>query len=106
MSRKIRHTLSQVKMYDINKKNAHPTLLSSFCHKNGIECSGLDNYINHGEEYLADLMRCRRLSRDEAKLQLLAILNGRKKKLEPEHPEWFESYYNGMRHKMTALIEL
>ena len=46
MSRKIRHTLCQVKMYDLDKKNAHPPLLSSFCHKNGIEYSGLDNYIN------------------------------------------------------------
>ena len=93
-------------MYDNDKKNAHPTLLSSFCHKNGIKCRGLNNYINHKTKYLADLMKSRRLSRDEAKTQLLAILNGRKKKLEPEHPEWFESYYNGMRHKMTALIEL
>ena len=48
---------------------------------------GLDNYINHREEYLADLMKCRRLSRDKAKTQLLAILNGRKEKLEPEDPE-------------------
>ena len=39
MNRKIRHTLCQVKMYDIDKKNAHPTLLLSFCHKK-IECRG------------------------------------------------------------------
>lgn len=58
MSRRIKHTRCQETMYDIDMKNMHPTLLSSYCQDHGIECCGLDNYMAHREEYLADLMRC------------------------------------------------
>ena len=37
-------------------KNAHPTLLSWYCHENGIKYTGLDEYILHREEFIADLM--------------------------------------------------
>ncbi|CAC5403154.1 unnamed protein product [Mytilus coruscus] len=50
MSRKIRHTLCQNFMYDIDMKNAHPTLLSWYCHDNGINCTGLDAYIENREK--------------------------------------------------------
>ena len=77
MKRRIRHTICKNLMYDIDMKNAHPTLLSWYCHENGIKCKGLDEYILHREEFIADLMEKRSKSRDEIKAHLLAIINGR-----------------------------
>ena len=50
MKRRMRHTICKDLMYDIDMKNAHPTLLSWYCHENGIKCTGLDEYILHREE--------------------------------------------------------
>ena len=87
MSRKIRHTLCDDYMYDIDRKNAHPTLLSWYCNENEIDCAGLDSYVNHRDEYITDYMEQYHMSRDDVKTHLLAIINGRKVKLDPECPE-------------------
>ena len=97
MSRKIRHTLCRDTMIDIDMKNAHPTLLSSYCHNNNIPCEGLDLYINNREELMKQYMELNKVSRDDAKKDLLAIINGREVNIKQEDPEWFGEYYNGMR---------
>ena len=43
MSRKIRHTLCKDTMIDIDMKNAHPTLLASYCHQNKNHAKDLIN---------------------------------------------------------------
>ncbi|CAC5381962.1 unnamed protein product [Mytilus coruscus] len=106
MSRKIRHTLCQDFVYDIDMKNAHPTLLSWYCHDNGINCTGLDAYIANREEYMADWMMCTGNIRDEVKAHLLAIINRRKVNLEPEDPEWYKEFYNGMRYISDSIVKL
>ncbi|CAG2255685.1 unnamed protein product [Mytilus edulis] len=78
-------------MYDIDMKNAYPTLLSWYCYDNGINCTGLDAYIANREEYMADWMMRTGNARDEVKAHLLAIINGSKVKLEPEDPEFLEN---------------
>lgn len=85
MKRRIRHTICKDLMYDIDMKNAHPTLLSWYCHENGIECKGLDEYISKREEFIADLIEKRSQTRDEIKARLLAIVNGRQ---ETQDEEW------------------
>ena len=67
MSWRIRHTICKDSMFDIDMKNAHPTLLSWYCHKHGIKCEALDDYIKRREPMLQDLVNRRRISRDEAK---------------------------------------
>ena len=67
MSRRIRHTICKESMVDIDMKNAHPTLLSWYCHKHGIKCEALDKYIKSREPMLQDLVNRRRIRRDEAK---------------------------------------
>ena len=39
-------------MFDIDMKNAQPTLLSWFCHKHGINCGALDDYIKRRKPML------------------------------------------------------
>ena len=88
MSRRIRHTICKDSMVDIDMKNAHPTLLSWYCHKHGIKCEALDKYIKSRESMLQDLVNCRHITRDEAKKFLLAIMNGKQINLQPGDPPW------------------
>ena len=110
MKRRIRHTICKDLMYDIDMKNAHPTLLSWYCHENGIKCKGLDEYILHREEFIADLMGKRSKSRDEIKAHLLAIINGRTENQDAEwwneNPKWYKKFCRGMRHNMNKVVEL
>ena len=106
MSRKIRHTICKDSMFDIDMKNAHPTLLSWYCHKHGINCAALDAYIKHRDSMLQDLMKNRGITRDEAKKILLAIMNGKQENLQPDDPRWFIDYYTGMRSIINAVVQL
>ena len=93
-------------MIDSDMKNAHPTLLVSYCHQNNIPCKGLDAYVNDRENLLSKYMESKKLTRDEAKKDLLTILNGREIELKLDDPEWFVEYYNGMRHVLNRVCEL
>ncbi|CAC5405741.1 unnamed protein product [Mytilus coruscus] len=84
MSRKIRHIVCSGIMYDIDMKNAHPILLSWYCHDNGITCDGLDDFIENREQYMANWMARTNERRDEVKAHFLAIINGRRVKLTPD----------------------
>ena len=106
MSRRIRHTICKDSMVDIDMKNAHPTLLSLYCHKHGIKCEALDKYIKSRESMLQDLVNCRHITRDEAKKFLLAIMNGKQINLQPGDPPWLISYYAGMRNIIRAVVQL
>ncbi|CAC5417575.1 unnamed protein product [Mytilus coruscus] len=106
ISRRIRHTLCADHMIDIDMKNAHPTLLSWYCHENGIACTGLDAYIADRERLIADLMTYEGISRDDAKTYLLAIINGKIVRLKHDAPAWLREYYGGMRQIMEEVIKL
>ena len=103
MSRKIRHTLCKDTMTDIDLKNAHLTLLAAYCHQNNIPCKGLDTYVKDRENLLSKCMKSENLTGDEAKRNLLAILNGKEMILKPSVPEWRAEYYNGMRHVLDSV---
>ena len=106
MSRRIRHTICKDSMVDIDMKNAHPTLLSWYCHRHGIKCEDLDKYIKSREPMLQDLVNCRHITRDEAKKFLLAIMNGKQINLQPGDPPWLISYYAGMCNIIRAVVQL
>ncbi|CAC5415709.1 unnamed protein product [Mytilus coruscus] len=106
MSRKIRHTLCSDIMYDIDMKNVHLTLLSWYCHDNGIKCDGLDDFIENREQYMANWMARTYDTRDEVKAHFLAIINGRRVKLTPDDPSWYKEFYSGMRHIMQSIVKL
>ena len=93
-------------MLDIDMNNAHPTLLSWYCHKHGIKCEALDKYIQSREPMLQDLMNCRRICREEAKKFLLVIMNGKQINLQQGDPLWLNSYYTGMRNIINAVVKL
>ena len=51
-------------------------------------------------------MNCRRITRDEAKKPLLAIMNGKQTNLQPDDPPWVIDYYTGMRNITSAVVQL
>ena len=46
LPREIRNALAFGKYYDIDMKNAHPTILSQYCSVNGITSKIVDDYVN------------------------------------------------------------
>ena len=78
MPREIRNCLAHEKYYDIDMKNAHPTLLSQYCKKNYIRCDILDKYVANRDEILNKICQDSGVDKDEAKQTFLSLLNGGK----------------------------
>lgn len=78
MPREIRNCLANEKYYDIDMKNAHPTLLSQYCKKNYIRCDILDKYVANRDEILNKICQDSGVDKDEAKQTFLSLLNGGK----------------------------
>ena len=78
MPREIRNCLAHEKYYDIDMKNAHPTLLSQYCKNNYIRCDILDKYVANRDEILNKICQDSGVDKDEAKQTFLSLLNGGK----------------------------
>ena len=106
MCRKVRHTICKGRMIDIDMVNAHPTLLSEYCHQMGIPCEGLDAYVNDRERYLKKWKKSFGSTRAGAKMGFLAIMNGRTYDVNKNYPSWFLTYYNCIRSIMNSIGQL
>ena len=73
MKRTIRHTICSEIYWDVDMVNAHPTILSQYCRKNGIKCPILDSYVADRREIIEQSG----IPTDVFKQEFLAILNGR-----------------------------
>ena len=109
IARPIRHTISQEKLIDVDIANAHPTLLSWYCGRNGIPSAGLDYYIENRDACLRELISVTGKPKDEVKADLLAILNGRVKYVDQveNYPQWYTTYYLNVLeiHKEVCRLE-
>jgi hypothetical protein len=76
LPREFRNALSQGLYWDIDMKNAHPTLLSQYCKKNGIRCDVLEEYIENRDAILETLCADNEMDKSDAKTLFLSILNG------------------------------
>lgn len=104
ISRVVRHTIARDLYWDVDMKNAHPVLLSHYCHKNNIPCVMLDGYIGNRDFMLTEVMEVCGLSRDEAKRVFLSFLNGGKSKLKlPTAIRKLETELVGIRKKVMEL---
>ena len=95
ISKKIRHTISNEKMIDVDMKNAHPSLLQWYCQTNNIPCEGLSYYIDNRDKCLDDIVKLKNIPKDEVKQDLLAIINGRDKYegQVDDYPDWYKEFY-------------
>ena len=98
LTRKIRHTICEETMVDLDIVNAHPELLLWYCKTNKVPCDGLSYYIDNRDACIAEIMQIKNLSRDEVKTDLLAIINGRVKNQRQfeGYPKWYVDYYNNL----------
>jgi len=108
LSKKIRHTICEEFTWDLDMVNAHPKLLSFYCHKNDIDCVWLDHYIDNREECIAEVMALTGQSRDEVKADILAILNGRLKYQDKhsDYPDWYKFYFDNVRNIIGSVCHL
>ena len=103
LPREIRNALAYGKYYDIDMKNAHPTLLSQYCNKNGIKCDILDEYINNREAILTKICDYNYISNEDAKNAFLVVLNGGETSIQGS---FMDQYRNELYliHKQVCLL--
>ena len=111
ISRKIRHTIAKDIYYDIDIKNCHPVILVWYCESKGIECNWIKYYISNREDCFNDLMPILNVSKDDAKIGLLSIINGgsgfeNMAAVEKSLPNWFVCYYHQVNDIHEAIIKL
>jgi len=98
LCKKIRHTIARDLYYDIDMKNAHPTILSQYCKKNKIDCQKLDEYVNDRDGTINSLLKeYPDVCYDEIKTLLLRILNGGGEHEVEGMNQWLMDYYYEMK---------
>ena len=98
LCKKIRHTIAGNLYYDIDMKNAHPTILSQYCKKNEIDCQKLDEYVNDRDGTINSLLKeYPDICYDEIKTLLLTILNGGGEHEVEGMNQWLMDYYYEMK---------
>lgn len=79
--RRIRHSIAKDIYYDLDMKNAHPTILSHYCHLKKISCPLLDEYVNDRDTFFDKLIKFKKgsngnFSKEDAKTLILKLING------------------------------
>lgn len=75
ISRQCRYYLFEGTYFDVDLKNAHPTMLLFYATSNGIKTPILEEYVSNREEFLARLVEQSNMKRNEAKLAVLRTIN-------------------------------
>lgn len=90
--------------YDVDMKNAHPTILLQYCKVNDIKAVWLEKYVNNREEILKDIGSKLDYTRDETKELVLHILNGKKREgLIVEFLQQFQKECSNIHESVTVL---
>jgi hypothetical protein len=102
MKRQVRHTIARKSYYDIDMKNAHPTLLLHYCHKNNIKCNHLQYFVDNREFCYESYGEAHRVDRETAKKRILAILNGGEYK---SQLGWFNNLKTELKNDIFPLVK-
>lgn len=114
ISRQCRYYLFKDQYFDVDLKNAHPSMLLFYAKSNGIEAPTLEEYVSNREEFLAKIVQESKLTRDKAKTEVLRAINLLTDKYLAEqlHPLFKEIlpirghlFNSNFRHTKTALGE-
>jgi hypothetical protein len=76
LSRECRGALAQKYYWDVDIRNAQPTLLQQYAEKRGWKCDKLKHYNANRDDYLAELMETLQINRDLAKKRVSALMFG------------------------------
>lgn len=75
VSRQCRYYLFHDKYFDLDLKNAHPTILLSYARNHDITTETLESYCSDRESFLQNVMSKDKITRSEAKTAVLRCLN-------------------------------
>eukprot|EP00884_Botryococcus_braunii_P003004 jgi/Botrbrau1/12704/Bobra.67_1s0067.1 len=89
LSKRIRHTIAGEYYWDVDMKDAHPSILTQFCKKNDIPCANLKDYVENREAKLESLMKSLNMKREEAKTFVLRFVNSTGRAVK-DCPSWFK----------------
>jgi len=97
---------------DLDMKNAHPNILRNLCKLHSIECKYLEDYINHRDEWISELMTTYNIDKFTAKAILLIMINKDElthqiggKKIKPK-PEKFINFDKEMKNILSTLFSI
>ncbi len=76
LPREIRNALAFGKYYDIDMKNAHPTILYQYCKSKGIGCEYLEKYVKNREVIINEISNDNSVPTEGIKQIILKALNG------------------------------
>lgn len=76
LPRDCRAALAQKSYFDVDMRNAQPTLLMQYAAKRGWVHEKLKSFCENREEHISELMEALQISRDEAKDKLIALMFG------------------------------
>ena len=76
LSRDCRSALAQKYYWDVDIRNAQPTILEQYANDRGWKCDKLKLYNAHRDDYIAELMAEKNATRDEAKEMVCRVLFG------------------------------
>ncbi len=114
ISRQCRYYLFKGLYFDLDLKNAHPTILMSYAINNNLTVEVLKRYVDNREDFLQDVMHNDNLTRSEAKIAVLRCLNLVSDKSLPNHLKALHKdiliirehlYKENMCDKLTTLGE-
>lgn len=105
LPKRIRHTIAGKYYWDVDMKNAHPTILLTYCGMNNIPHKHLKAYVENREDKLNDLMHCLDMDREEAKCHVLKFVNATGKASEAS-PKWFKEMVRELHDIRKAVCEL
>jgi hypothetical protein len=76
LSRECRSALAQKYYWDVDIRNAQPTLLQQYAEKRGWKCDKLTHFNKHRDDYMTELMADLAIPRDEAKERIHRLMFG------------------------------
>lgn len=76
LSRECRGALAQKYYWDVDIRNAQPTLLQQYAEKRGWKCEKLTHYNQNRDDYIAEMMEELQIDRDEAKDKVNRVMFG------------------------------
>lgn len=104
LPRELRHTFAKNMYWDVDMINTQPVLLTCLAEKFHLDCTFLRKYVRNRDSYLNMIVSCNpSITRDEAKVIVLSIINGGSKQYNAlqNKPEWLMSF----KYEMDSLLK-
>lgn len=98
--RETRQTISKDIYDDIDMVNSEPTLLIGYCEKSKYKCDAVKYYKDNRDKCLKELMEKCKLTKEDAKLEILKILNGGT----PKYLNMKMNFYDNINNEIKIIL--